>query len=40
MIHADLSRLKETPGVNVFLGQHEAMPHDAPAQAAADLLEM
>jgi hypothetical protein len=40
MIHADLARLKKTPGVNVFLGPHEATPHDAPAQADADLLGM
>ena len=35
-----LSRLKETPGLNVFLGPHEATPHDVLAPAAADLLEM
>lgn len=29
MIHADLSRLKETPGVNVSLSRHGATPHDA-----------
>ena len=40
MVHADLSRLKETPGLNVFLGPHEATPHDVLAPAAADLLEM
>lgn len=40
MIHADLARLKKTPGVNVLLGPHEATPHDAPAQADADLLGM
>jgi len=42
MIHADLSRLKETPGVNVFLGSHEATPqfHGVPAKPVADLLEM
>jgi len=40
LIHADLARLKETPGVNVFLGPHESTPHDAPAQANADLLGM
>ena len=38
MIHADLARIKKTPGVNVFLGLHEAAPHDMPAQADADLL--
>jgi len=36
MIHADLSHLKKTPGVNVFLGPHDATR----AQADADLLEM
>ena len=40
MVHADLARLKATPGLNVLLGPHEATPHDVPAQAAADLLEM
>ena len=40
MIRADLSRLRETPGVNVSIGRHGATPHDASAQAAADLLEM
>lgn len=29
MIHADLSRLKETPGVNVSLSRRGATPHDA-----------
>jgi hypothetical protein len=40
MIHADLFRLRKTPGVNVLLSPREATPHDAPAQADADLLEM
>ncbi|KAH9991200.1 Bestrophin, RFP-TM, chloride channel-domain-containing protein [Russula compacta] len=40
IIHADLSRLKQMPGVNVFLGSHENIPHDVPAQADADLLGM
>lgn len=40
MVHADLARLKKTPGVNVFLGPPETTPHDGPAQADADLLGM
>jgi hypothetical protein len=38
MVHADLARLKKTPGVNVFLGPPETTPRDAPAPADADLL--
>jgi len=42
MILADLSRLKETRGVNVFLGPREATtrPHEVLAKPVADLLEM
>ncbi|KAI0295779.1 Bestrophin, RFP-TM, chloride channel-domain-containing protein [Russula brevipes] len=40
IIHPDISRLKETPGLNVSLSPHEATPYDVPPQAGADLLEM
>jgi len=40
IIHPDISRLKNTPGLNVSLSLHEATPYDAPPQAGADLLEM